>query len=553
MVCKHDCNMDYGFQSEDSIQECCADSDDDENDSAILGHEEKIEEDESVGSMWTNNSPNGEDCTAHNSTSNSIAEMEESLDTAWTDEKHSSYLNSIEASFVEQMYEKKYRALDICGHTPKQNDSSDTDCTESRPNFPSINKFKILQKGHWQKLNYNRAWHLGISTPRAVMASPWIRHFIPAPNFKGYEVPSQTVHECRGEHGIAAAGGPQINALESKQSCHTRTVHEAFPDANKQLCVQHHRIGYKFVDSKSICGKTEMRNLCKQESLVHPGSCFDKGERDIMRESNMERNPINRLIKKQKMKNESICCSYRDQVIEMEDSLDTAWTDDKHGSYLNSIQTSFVEQMYEKNCALDSGRIPKQNDSSDPDSDESRPNFASINKFKILQKGHWQKLDYNRAWHLGVSTPQAVIASPCIQHSIPAPYFKGHEVPSQAVHEYLSEHGIAAEGCPQMNALESKQSCHTRTVHDAFPDANKQLHVQHQRTGYQFADSKSICGITERRNICNKESLVRPGSCFDKGEQDIMRESNMERNPINRLMKKQKMKIESICCSDRDQ
>ncbi|GLJ39602.1 hypothetical protein SUGI_0809340 [Cryptomeria japonica] len=268
--------------------------------------------------MWRTNSPTGKDSPAHDSTSDSVTEMDDSLDSAWTDDKHSSYLSSIEASFVEQMYEKKYRFLDTHGQTPKQNESSDPNCAESTPNYlKPINKFKVLRKGCWLKLNYSRACHLGVSTPQTVAASPWIQHYMTAPCSKGHEVPSRTVNLSCDEHKIAAVAVPQINALESKHPFHIKTAHREFPDANEQLNVQHHSIGYKSADSYSICGRTETRHICTQELVVHPPPVSDKGV-------NMERNHTDMITRRQKPKIGSISCSDRDQVVPLLQSSNSA-------------------------------------------------------------------------------------------------------------------------------------------------------------------------------------------------------------------------------------
>lgn len=55
--------------------------------------------------------------------------MEESAGKAWTDDKHCSYLNSIEATFVRSLLKQDYRTVDLS--------EQDQDCVESRPMDPS--------------------------------------------------------------------------------------------------------------------------------------------------------------------------------------------------------------------------------------------------------------------------------------------------------------------------------------------------------------------------------------------------------------------------------
>jgi hypothetical protein len=47
---------------------------------------------------------------------------------AWTDDKHFSYLNSIEQTFVQSLYGQDYNAVDA----PAE-EEGDQDCVESRP------------------------------------------------------------------------------------------------------------------------------------------------------------------------------------------------------------------------------------------------------------------------------------------------------------------------------------------------------------------------------------------------------------------------------------
>ncbi|KAH9317190.1 hypothetical protein KI387_018959 [Taxus chinensis] len=110
------------------------------------------------------------------SVNNSAPELVDSLETEWTDEKHSSYLDSIEASFVKKMYDREYCSLDLCGQTPKEMEALDSDCAESRLNFPSpFNEFKVWQKGCWRTLpDYGKFQRC--SFPRGV-GSTWIQHF----------------------------------------------------------------------------------------------------------------------------------------------------------------------------------------------------------------------------------------------------------------------------------------------------------------------------------------------------------------------------------------
>eukprot|EP00268_Persea_americana_P018392 TRINITY_DN19150_c0_g1_i2.p1 TRINITY_DN19150_c0_g1~~TRINITY_DN19150_c0_g1_i2.p1 ORF type:complete len:228 (-),score=38.33 TRINITY_DN19150_c0_g1_i2:388-1071(-) len=64
--------------------------------------------------------------------------MVESLLTEWTDEKHNLYLNSIEASFVKQLYNPDNLLRDLHVWSSRRQ------------------KYKVLRKGCWEKINCER-------------------------------------------------------------------------------------------------------------------------------------------------------------------------------------------------------------------------------------------------------------------------------------------------------------------------------------------------------------------------------------------------------------
>ncbi|KAL6216590.1 hypothetical protein ACLB2K_009811 [Fragaria x ananassa] len=78
----------------------------------------------------------------------------ETMSTEWTDEKHSMYLKSMEASFVNQLY----NSMDSRGrHTHKGNLSHIK--SSKQPQFNSraaSGQFKVLRAGCWQKINFGR-------------------------------------------------------------------------------------------------------------------------------------------------------------------------------------------------------------------------------------------------------------------------------------------------------------------------------------------------------------------------------------------------------------
>ncbi|XWS24237.1 hypothetical protein CRYUN_Cryun28dG0083700 [Craigia yunnanensis] len=98
----------------------------------------------------------------------------ESTSTEWTDEKHSLYLNSMEASFVNQLYDSR-NFFGWNSHKeklPGSKSSRQAHCTTS-------GQFKVLRGGSWKKINFERPGFQLNKTDdsHCFVASPWIQHF----------------------------------------------------------------------------------------------------------------------------------------------------------------------------------------------------------------------------------------------------------------------------------------------------------------------------------------------------------------------------------------
>uniref|UniRef100_A0A5B7ALE7 Cold regulated protein 27 n=1 Tax=Davidia involucrata TaxID=16924 RepID=A0A5B7ALE7_DAVIN len=89
--------------------------------------------------------------------------------TTWTDEKHSLYLDSLEASFVHQLHHSM-------GLLAWSSDSSRQLPVNSRS---SSDQFTVLRDGCWQKINFERNQPLldAAADSHVFLDSPWIRHF----------------------------------------------------------------------------------------------------------------------------------------------------------------------------------------------------------------------------------------------------------------------------------------------------------------------------------------------------------------------------------------
>ncbi|GAV85225.1 hypothetical protein CFOL_v3_28663 [Cephalotus follicularis] len=100
-----------------------------------------------------------------------------SMSTQWTDEKHRLYLQSMEASFVDQLY----TSMDLLGRRSKKANLSVLKSSRQMHHNSSTasGQFKIHRDGYWEKINFESPdFQLDKKDEsHALMASPWIRHY----------------------------------------------------------------------------------------------------------------------------------------------------------------------------------------------------------------------------------------------------------------------------------------------------------------------------------------------------------------------------------------
>lgn len=101
----------------------------------------------------------------------------ESKPMEWTDEKHSLYLKSMEASFVDQLYSSS----DLHNWHSQKDGSAGSLSSRKMPanSYIPSGQFKVLQDGCWSKINFKRDESRMTKAGRshALPSNPWIRHF----------------------------------------------------------------------------------------------------------------------------------------------------------------------------------------------------------------------------------------------------------------------------------------------------------------------------------------------------------------------------------------
>ncbi|CAN6482905.1 unnamed protein product [Victoria cruziana] len=110
----------------------------------------------------------------------------DSSGTEWTDEKHRSYLNSMEASFVRQLYDQDCFSEQLLNWLPKKTKVLNQRTTHLTTGSLSFSQFKVLQEGCWQKLNFNDATARSDAAKDKwlLLANPWIQRFAMASSSK---------------------------------------------------------------------------------------------------------------------------------------------------------------------------------------------------------------------------------------------------------------------------------------------------------------------------------------------------------------------------------
>ncbi|CAD5333791.1 unnamed protein product [Arabidopsis thaliana] len=151
-------------------------------------------------------------------TSSMYSAGKEYMETEWTNEKHSLYLKSMEASFVDQLY----NSLGALGKN--ENVSESTRFGSGRK--PSQEQFKVLHDGFWQKINVKQPEHRingrHGGNSHEFLRSPWIKHYKPLVKTQipvTDEPENQVVSSSNGKKGICSSG----SASSLKQlSSHSR-------------------------------------------------------------------------------------------------------------------------------------------------------------------------------------------------------------------------------------------------------------------------------------------------------------------------------------------
>ncbi|XP_024163104.1 cold-regulated protein 27 isoform X1 [Rosa chinensis] len=195
----------------------------------------------------------------------------ETMSTEWTDEKHSMYLKSMEASFVNQLY----NSMDTRGRH-KGNLSHIK--SSKQPQFNSraaSGQFKVLRGGCWQKINFGRGEAEVNKSDQPcgdLLANPWILHFRSTCKPKDVESPilqEQAAAICEEVDSSLKKEITSAPATCSKQFnvSHSHLMHQDMVGGNTEVSDQNFA-DEDIKEKKAItsCNSKRMKTLILQAS-----------------------------------------------------------------------------------------------------------------------------------------------------------------------------------------------------------------------------------------------------------------------------------------------
>ncbi|XP_022976397.1 uncharacterized protein LOC111476815 isoform X1 [Cucurbita maxima] len=105
--------------------------------------------------------------------------MTDSVPSDWTDEKHHLFLESMETSFVSQMFDSVHSV----GSCPRKENSSHTKLHGQSQSASHVHahfgQFKVLRRGSWKNINFETTESRSnlLNDFQALSRNPWIHHF----------------------------------------------------------------------------------------------------------------------------------------------------------------------------------------------------------------------------------------------------------------------------------------------------------------------------------------------------------------------------------------
>ncbi|XP_038896199.1 cold-regulated protein 27 isoform X2 [Benincasa hispida] len=174
--------------------------------------------------------------------------MTDSVPSDWTDEKHHLFLESMEASFVSQMFDSVHSV----GSCPSKENSSRAKLLGQSQSASHVHshfgQFKVLRRGSWKNINFEPTESRSnlLNDYQALSHNPWIHHFRAARKNKNVACKSQSIGS-RGRNSLPFGAANNSGSMRASDS----DLSQQFISSNKEVSDQN------FVDEEAEKGSSD--------------------------------------------------------------------------------------------------------------------------------------------------------------------------------------------------------------------------------------------------------------------------------------------------------
>ncbi|XP_008452555.2 cold-regulated protein 27-like isoform X1 [Cucumis melo] len=161
--------------------------------------------------------------------------MTDSVPSDWTDEKHHLFLESMEASFVSQMFDSGHSV----GSCPSKDNSSRTKLLSKSQSASHVHshfgQFKVLRRGSWKNINFEPTESRSnfLNEYQALSHNPWIHHFKAARKNKNVACKSQAIGS-RGRNSLSLEAANNSGPIRASNS----DLSQQYISSNKEVSDQ---------------------------------------------------------------------------------------------------------------------------------------------------------------------------------------------------------------------------------------------------------------------------------------------------------------------------
>lgn len=203
----------------------------------------------------------------------------ESSSIGWTDDKHSSYLSSMEDNFVRNMYERVFCAVDVCGQSPEYADPSEIDSAQSQLRSLhdgatcGLREFRVWRNGGWRPVMLKKQF-VGGNSSAAVLSNPWIKRFRPSSNDRSHS----GTNVSQSQKGVLPACLGDLKILHCTNRVVGKQTPDVVSDVEKGVHLWHERLHSQCftVDKQSSGMKPHVMKAFRRDDRMHAEGAFKR-------------------------------------------------------------------------------------------------------------------------------------------------------------------------------------------------------------------------------------------------------------------------------------